>query len=253
VSQLHRLVEIVAQLRGEEGCSWDRAQDLESMRPYLLEECYEVLDHMQADSAQITEELGDLLFVVLLIARICEDQGRGDLDHIAQGICDKMVRRHPHVFGGEERSSDPGSLAAWEARKAKDGRGRLDGVPRSLPALLRAHRQGEKAAAVGFDWPDSAGPLAKIREELAELEEAIEAGEQSAIAHELGDLMLATASLGRHLNTPPEATLREANDRFSRRFSRVEALAKLEGLELTEHTDACALDRLWEQAKAEES
>jgi MazG family protein len=226
------------------------------MRPYLLEETYEVLEAMESGSEQssegITEELGDLLFVVLLIARIAEDQGRGGLDQVAQGICEKMIRRHPHVFGDGEAGKDPGGIAAWEARKAEPGRSRLAGVPRSLPALLRAHRQAEKAAAVGFDWKDASGPLAKIREELGELEAALESGESAAIAHEYGDLLMAAANLGRHIGTPPEATLRTANDRFSRRFARLEEMAEDGGLRLHADTDLGALDTLWERVKAEE-
>jgi len=226
------------------------------MRPYLLEETYEVLEAMEAGAEDvgegITGELGDLLFVVLLIARIAEDQGRGTLDGIAHGICEKMIRRHPHVFGDGESGTDPGGIAAWEARKSREGRSRLAGVPRSLPALLRAHRQAEKAAAVGFDWKDAQGPLAKIREELGELEEALASGDKDAITHEYGDLLLAAANLGRHIGPPPEASLRAANDRFSRRFGRLEEMAQDEGLLLHENTDPAALEKLWEQAKAEE-
>lgn len=227
------------------------------MRPYLLEETYEVLDAMEAQPSQADEgiagELGDLLFVVLLIARIVEDQSQDTLDTICEKICEKMIRRHPHVFGSGADSEDPGSIAAWEARKAKTGRSRLAGVPRSLPALLRAHRQAEKAAAIGFDWKDASGPLAKIREELGELEAALAQGDPDAISHEYGDLLLASANLGRHIGPPPEASLRQANDRFSRRFGRLEEIAADEGLALHEETDPAALDALWERVKAEEN
>jgi MazG family protein len=257
VSQLLRLVEIIAQLRGPDGCPWDQAQDLATMRPYLLEETYEVLDAMEAGGEStgegITGELGDLLFVVLLLARITEEDGRGGLEDVARGICEKMITRHPHVFGSGADSDDPGGIAAWEARKQKEGRSRLDGVPRTLPALLRAHRQAEKAAAVGFDWPSPDGVLAKIREEIGELEAALSSGEEAEIAHEYGDLLLAMANLGRHIGAPPEGTLRLANDRFSRRFGRLEELARDGGLLLHEATDPAALESLWEQAKAEEN
>jgi len=250
------LVDIVAQLRGEEGCPWDNAQDLQTMRPYLLEETYEVLEAMEAGAESqgegITGELGDLLFVILLLAQITHDQGHGGLEDVARKISEKMIRRHPHVFGSGSDSENPGGIGAWEARKQKEGRGRLDGVPRTLPALLRAHRQAEKAAATGFDWPDVQGVLAKVREEIDELEEALLDGSQAEIDHEFGDILLAMANLGRHIGAPPEASLRAANDRFSRRFGRLEEIASAEGLTLNEHTDPVALNGLWERVKAEE-
>ena len=285
MSALLELVDIVVRLREPEGCPWDRAQDVATMRPYLLEEAHEVLDAMDAlsgpDSAPkqvqtLREELGDLLFVVALVARIAQERGWFSLDDAARGIGMKMVVRHPHVFGDDARhraeaeGGAPGSIAAWEARKARQGgedgrpRSRLAGVPGSLPSLLRAHRQGEKAAAAGFDWPDRQAVLAKVHEELAELEEALalhppatssrtaETGMPAAhptVEHELGDLLMAVAELGRHIGAPPEAALRRANDRFRRRFEEVERLAWQNGNVLSELDDA-QLDALWEQAKA---
>ena len=252
---LLKLVEIVARLRGPEGCPWDKEQTLQTMRPYLLEEVYELLDAMETDEGEdgLEGELGDTLFVILLITQIAADSGSLSLNSVAQRIIDKMVTRHPHVFGNGEQSSDPGGIAAWEARKQRDGRSRLAGVPRSLPALLRAHRQGEKAAAVGFDWPSIVGVFDKLEEEIVELKEAIASQEQPHIEHELGDVLLTLASLGRHLNTPPEAALRRANDRFSMRFGRLEKLAAEDGIELNGSTDDAILDALWERVKAEES
>ncbi len=252
------LVAVVDRLRSPGGCPWDQAQDFASMRPYLLEECHEVLDTIDAgDPARLAEELGDLLFEVVFLARLGEelpDGDRFDIEAVAGRIVRKMVERHPHVFGGEagaRAGEDPGGIAAWEARKRRHGgtRSRLDGVPRALPALLRTHRQGEKAAAVGFDWPDARAVLAKVHEELAELEAALETGDAGAIAHEYGDALMALATLGRHLGAPPEDALRAANDRFARRFREVEAIARAEGLDL-EALDAAALDALWERAKA---
>jgi MazG family protein len=248
------LVDIVAHLRGPEGCPWDKEQTLRSMRPYLLEEVYELLDAMEHDAGEdgLEGELGDTLFVLLLLTRIAEDEGRLTLDSMCQRIVDKMITRHPHVFGDGDNSQNPGGIAAWEARKSKEGRSRLAGVPRSLPALLRAHRQGEKAAAVGFDWANADGVLAKVEEEIAELRHAINVGDRAEIEHEYGDVLLATASLGRHLNTPAEATLRNANDRFTARFERLEVLATEQGLPLNGSTSEDRLNTLWEQAKAEE-
>jgi len=279
MTELARLVEIVERLRGEGGCEWDRAQTFGSMRPYLLEEVYEVLDAIDAEQPgaapvarvrDLEEELGDLLFVVLLYARMGHNGPHGgsaggehrfDLESIARRIADKMVVRHPHVFGSEdERAALAGranGIAAWENRKAKlkqreaasgDFSSRLDGVPRALPGLLRAHRQGEKAAAVGFDWSEPRAVLDKVREELDELEEAIEAGRPSDMAHELGDVLQSLASLGRHLGAPPEEALRTANDRFAARFRHMEAQAHRAGQRL-EDLDAHALEARWEQAK----
>jgi len=248
------LVDIVAHLRGPEGCPWDKEQTLQSMRPYLLEEVYELLEAMEHDAGEdgLEGELGDTLFVLLLLTRIAEDEGRLTLDSVSQRIVDKMIVRHPHVFGDDKESSDPGGIAAWEARKDKEGRSRLAGVPASLPALLRAHRQGEKVAAVGFDWANADGVFAKLEEEISELKEALQSGDSTAIEHEYGDVLLAAANLGRHINTPAEAALRNANDRFTARFERVEALAKEHGMKLNGSTTEESLNTLWEQAKAEE-
>lgn len=275
MSALSDLVAVVARLRGPDGCPWDGAQDLQTLRPYLLEEVYEVLEAM--DGAQrrpdgpeiLREELGDLLFVVVLLAQIAQERGWFDLEQAAAGIHHKMVVRHPHVFHPDTPASG-GTIAAWEARKAAgpDGqpRSRLAGVPASLPGLLRSHRQGEKAAAVGFDWPDHQGALAKVHEELAELEQALAAhppalaaGREAtgqpaahpAVEHELGDVLMALASLGRHVGAPPEDALRRANDRFQARFQAVEQAAWRAGATLSD-LDAAALDALWQQAKASE-
>jgi MazG family protein len=254
-SSLGYLVEIVDQLRDPSGCPWDRQQTLASMRPYLLEECYELLEAMESpEPGPMREELGDLLFVILLLSRICQDRGWFGVQEAAGDIAEKMVRRHPHVFAGETLEGDPSGIAAWENRKQRDPgrkRYRLDGVPRSLPGLLRAHRQGEKVAAVGFDWPDAAAVMAKVDEELGELRQAIESGAIPRIEHELGDLLMAISSLGRHLGTPPEAALRLANDRFASRFGAMEdASAARE--RLLQDMSASELEQLWEEAKARE-
>jgi ATP diphosphatase len=242
--QNDRLRELIARLRAD--CPWDRAQDHLTMRPYLLEEAYEVLDALDAqDATRLREELGDLLFQVYFHARLAEERGEFDIEAVADGIVRKMVERHPHVFGG---GGDP-SIAGWEARKAARRTGsRVDGVPLALPALLRAHRVGEKLHHVGFDWPDLAGVLAKVDEERAELAEALASGDAAAIRHEYGDLLLACANLGRFLGIAGEDALREANARFEGRFRTVEALAAAAGVKLEE----AGLDRLeawWQEAK----
>lgn len=231
---------VVARLRRE--CPWDRSQTLASMRPYLLEEAHELLEAMdQGDPAKIREELGDLLFVLELVALVAGLP----MAEAEAGIEAKLRARHPAIFGGS-----PGD---WESKKAEahPERSRVEGLPASLPALVRAHRVAEKVAAVGFDWPDSAGVMAKIREEEAELAEALAAGDPAAVAHEYGDLLLATANLGRFVGVAGEDALRAANARFERRFRGVEARARAAGLPLQE----AGMERLeawWQEAKREE-
>ena len=251
---LLKLTQIVALLRGEGGCAWDRAQTLASMRPYLLEETYEVLDALGdggAPGPHLREELGDLLFVVTLLAQIAQDQGLFTLGDAAASAAQKMVERHPHVFGPEAGAVAGGTNATWEAAKARKRGARasaLDGVPDSLPALLVAHRQGEKAAAVGFDWTDVRGALEKVREELAEVEAALAGGDPAEVQAEVGDLLLAVAHVGRHAGAPPEQALRGANQRFGARFREMERLAAAQGVSLY-GLDPAALDGLWEEAK----
>ena len=251
---IQQLVELVARLRGADGCPWDRDQTLRSMRPYLLEEIYELLDAMEHDAGAdgLEGELGDALFVLMMVTQIASDDGRLTIDSVCTRIVDKMIRRHPHVFG-EDTTEDPGGIVAWEARKQRQGASRLSGVPRTLPALLRAHRQAEKAASIGFDWPTLGSVFEQIDEELAELHDAIRTGDELAIEHEVGDVLMTVANLARHLNAPPEAALRRANDRFASRFARLEALAEEEGITLNGSTDPATLHALWEQAKASET
>ncbi len=228
------------------------------MRPYLLEEAYEVLDALdKGDPAQIREELGDLLFQVYFHARLAEERGEFDIVAVTEGIVAKMVERHPHVYAPSAPGDPPAgsstavasTIGAWEARKAARRPGsRVDGVPAALPALLRAHRVGEKLAHVGFDWPDLNGVLTKVEEERAELDAALASGDPAAIRHEYGDLLLACSSLGRFLGIPGEDALREANTRFEGRFRKVEAAAAAAGVPLEE----AGLERLeawWQEAK----
>lgn len=249
MSAVDELRSLVARLRAE--CPWDRAQDVASMRPYLLEEAAELLDALDNDDAEhACEELGDLLFQIVFIAQLYEERGAFDLEAAARGIAAKMIERHPHVFGGGE-GGEPGSNAAWERRKAREGRSRIAGVPMRLPALVRAHRVAEKAAGVGFDWPDLAGVLAKVDEERQELAEALASGNPDEVAHEYGDLLLALANLGRFIGVAGEDALRTANARFERRFVGVEARAAAAGVEPAD----AGLDQLeawWKDVKREE-
>ena len=219
---IERLVAIMARLRGPDGCTWDRAQTWATIAPYTIEEAYEVADAIARDDAtDLKDELGDLLLQVVFHAAIAEDRGAFTLPDVIAGICDKMERRHPHIFG----EAGQGGYHAWEEVKASERAakgvqiGALDGVALGLPALLRAEKLQRRAARVGFDWPDAAGPRAKIDEELAE----IEAADDATRAEEVGDLLFATVNWARHLGIAPEDALRAANAKFERRFRAMEA------------------------------
>lgn len=245
------LVRIVATLRSEGGCEWDRAQTEKSMRPFILEESYEVLDAIdRGDDADLAKELGDVLFQVVLVARMAEERGAFDLEDVIGGLNQKMIRRHPHVYDPTHKGGG-GGLAGWESRKASEravGSSALDGVPRALPGLLRAHRVSEKAAAVGFDWPDYAGVRAKLKEEIQELDEAVEGGDSAGITEELGDVLFTLVNLGRHLPTGAEESLREATDRFIARFREVEVRLSAHGARVQD-TDPETLEATWRAAK----
>lgn len=250
MGKVDELRSLVARLREE--CPWDRAQSVSSMRLYLQEESAELLDALDSgEAASVREELGDVLFQLVFLAQLYSEQGEFDLDAAAEGILTKMVARHPHVFG-DAASEGAGTNAAWEARKARPGRSRVDGVPRALPALARAHRVAEKVAGVGFDWPDLASVLAKVDEERAELNAAIASGDPVAVAHEYGDMLLALANVGRYLGVAGEDALRMANARFERRFRGVEARAAAAGIEPGEAGQA-QLEAWWQEVKREES
>ncbi|MBX2801620.1 MAG: nucleoside triphosphate pyrophosphohydrolase [Myxococcales bacterium] len=243
------LVQIVARLRGENGCPWDLEQTPESFRPYIIEEAYEVVDAIdRRDRPELKKELGDVLFQIVMLARMAEEAGWFDLGDVVAGINKKMIDRHPHVFDPTfDRSQDFQGIEAWERRKALERAGQgsaLDGVPEALPALLRAHRVSEKASMVGFDWPDVQGVRAKVTEELAELDEALEQQDDDAVAEELGDLMLAMVNLGRHLPTGAEDALRGATRKFEARFRRVEAALAAEGRSI-HAVDADELEEIW--------
>ncbi|MET0386944.1 MAG: nucleoside triphosphate pyrophosphohydrolase [Polyangiales bacterium] len=248
---LPRLVDIMQRLLAPDGCPWDREQTLESLRPYVIEEAHEVVEAIeQGTPADLREELGDLLFQIVFQSELAQAKGWFGLDDVVSGVVDKLVRRHPHVFGSEKVSGTAEVLANWEALKAaeKVGRGVLDGVPKALPALLRASRVGEKAARVGFEWPDLAGARAKVDEELAELDEAVASCDRAHAERELGDVLFALVSVARKLEIDPEAALRGTLDRFGQRVGSVERQAKAQGVELS-HLEPAALDALWQQAK----
>ncbi len=251
-----RLREIMARLRDpQEGCPWDLAQDFADIAPYTIEEAYEVEDAIKRGAYdELKSELGDLLFQSVFHARIAEERGLFDLDDVINAISDKMLSRHPHVFGDEsnQKSADQ-QVADWESLKAQErGEARiLDGVALGLPALTRAVKLQKRAARVGFDWPSTTEVLDKIKEEAAELVEAKDDLTQAEVVEEYGDLMFVMANLARHLQVDPELALRAANDKFTNRFNQVEDDLKAMGKHPSQ-SDLAEMDALWDKAKAAE-
>jgi tetrapyrrole methylase family protein/MazG family protein/ATP diphosphatase len=255
-----RLVALMQRLLAPDGCPWDREQTPMSVRRYVLEEACEVIDAIEAnDHEHLAEELGDLALQVVFLAELARREGRFGPDDVVHAVVEKLVRRHPHVFGETEVEGSDDVLRNWEAIKAneKKDRGLLDGVPRSLPALHRAQRMSEKVSRVGFDWPDPSGSREKVAEEIRELDEAVGEGDPERIEHELGDLLFALVNLARHQKVDAETALRKSADRFRERFGHVEARVRevhggwplgedgkpSQGLSLDE------LDGYWEEAK----
>ena len=260
-----RLLDIMTRLRDpESGCPWDVEQTFATIAPYTIEEAYEVAGAIAEDDMEaLRGELGDLLLQVVFHAQMAREAGHFDFAAVADAVSDKMVRRHPHVFAETKIASVAAQSRAWEDHKEQErlassgnsgtaSPGALDGVPAALPALLRAEKLGKRASRVGFDWPDSPPVLAKIREEIGELEaEMVNGGTAARLEHEIGDLLFACANLARHLKINPETALRQANRRFERRFGRVEALTEEAGGSIAD-TPLEELEARWEQAKQEE-
>ena len=255
-----RLVELMRRLRAEDGCAWDREQTLESLRPFVIEETYEVVDAIdRGDREALRDELGDYLLEAVFLAQISAERGDFDIADSLRAICDKLVRRHPHVFGdrpGGGRSPDAGEVKRqWERIKAEEQRtagrrpGALGSIPESLPALLRAYRLGKRAATVGFDWADTDGVEAKVAEELTELATARATGSAAEVEEELGDLLFAVANLARHLDVDPESALRAANRKFAARFEALEASLEERGVALRNATIE-EMEAEWSRIKA---
>jgi len=248
------LLDLVRHLSGPDGCPWDKEQTPRTLSPYVVEESHEVSDAIAAgDRAASTEELGDLLFLACFLAVTLEREGGASPAAVLRGNIAKMIARHPHVFGERTDLDSRGVLRQWEEGKRREtGATSLLGErPQGLPALLQAYRIQEKAASVGFDWPDVQGVIAKLREELDEVEREIAAADEERLAEELGDLLFAVVNLARFVKTDPEARLRLANEKFRRRFDRVAAMLHAEGRSPNE-AGLPELDRLWEAAKREE-
>ncbi|MFK7937765.1 MAG: nucleoside triphosphate pyrophosphohydrolase [Roseovarius sp.] len=254
-----RLLAIMARLRDPEtGCPWDIEQDFATIAPYTIEEAYEVADAIEREAwDELRGELGDLLLQAVFHAQIAQDKGLFDFNAVADGISDKMVARHPHVFGDESRDkSAEQQTRDWETVKAaeraeKAQTGTLDGVAVGLPALLRAVKLQKRAARVGFDWPETAQVLDKITEEVGELQDAASNLTHAEVEEEFGDLLFVMANLARHMGVEPETALRAANAKFTRRFERIEALLAAQG-KAPEDSNLSEMDALWDRAKAEE-
>ncbi len=259
MTSIEKLLDVIKQLRDEQhGCPWDREQSFATIAPYTIEEAYEVADAIaRNDLDALRDELGDLLFQVVFHAQMAEERSVFNFDDVARGICDKMYRRHPHVFGSEEERRAGQQAGSWERIKAEERSGKnsdnvahsaLDGVALALPALKRAAILGKRAARTGFDWPDRQGPRDKIGEELAELALAESRDSADEIQEELGDLLFSVVNLARHLKVDPEHALELTNRKFERRFRLMEQSLLADG----RNPDDLSLDELeaaWQQAK----
>jgi nucleoside triphosphate diphosphatase len=262
--ELSRLIEIMARLRDPEtGCPWDIEQDFSTIKNYTIEEAYEVADAIErGDYDDLRDELGDLLLQPVYHAQMASERGLFDIGDVIEAVTTKMIRRHPHVFGPDAARDAEAAKGRWEAIKAEERARKaakrdadappaslLDDVPHVLPALARAEKLTRRAASVGFDWPDTAAVLEKTEEELGEVAEAIVREDKAAVTEEIGDLLFAVANLARHLGVDPEAALRDANAKFTRRFAYVEARAREETVPLAE-AGLERLDGYWNEIRA---
>lgn len=248
-----QLKAIIRRLRSEGGCPWDRKQTHKSLRPYLLEEAYEALEAIdQDDFERLKEELGDLLLQIVIHAQIASEENRFDIDQVVERISEKLTRRHPHVFGSVGVSGAEEVLRNWEQIKQNEGKGSvLDGVPKELPALLRAHRIQDKAARVGFDWSSTGAVFTKVEEEFSELKAACRSGDRERVEEELGDILFSLVNLARLLKTNPEDVLRKTIEKFIFRFKYIEQKLKRRGKGPKAATLE-EMDKLWDEAKEPE-
>ncbi len=258
-STFSELVAIMARLRGPGGCPWDRKQTHASLRPYLLEETYEALEAIDAgDDAELCKELGDVLLQVVFHAQIAAEEGRFDIEAVGQAIVDKLIRRHPHIFDDASADGADEVLLRWEQIKKQERREQgeaepslLEGIPKHLPALMRAHRIQARVSQQGFDWDDIDGTLDKVEEEFAEVRKAWKAGEVAAVEEEFGDLLFSLVNASRFLKVDPEQALRRAIAKFERRFRALEEIVHARGEEVAALSLA-ALDEIWDEVKARE-
>lgn len=252
MDSLRKLVDIMAVLRSEKGCPWDREQTRESLTPYLVEEAYEVLEAIEENSPRkIKEELGDLLFQIVFHCQLARERGEFDIEEVIDAISAKMIGRHPHVFGDKKFETSEEVMKQWEDRKKDEGKNResvLEGVPRELPSLLKAHRIQSRAARVGFDWSRTEDVMAKLDEELAEFREALDKEDRAAIEDELGDVFFVLVNISRFVGVNPEDALRKTIGKFISRFRYIEMKAAGAGRKLSEMT-LQEMDALWNEAK----
>lgn len=254
---IEKLLSLMRTLRSEGGCPWDREQTLETLKPFLVEEAYEVLDAIDSQDRQaLKEELGDVLLQVVFQSRLCEEEGSFTFDDVARTIGDKLVRRHPHVFGDTAVSGSDEVLKNWNAikrdEKSEEERSAVGSLPRHLPALQKADQIQKRVAQVGFDWDELAGVIDKIEEELEEVKAVIASGGQDErVREEIGDLLFSTVNLSRYLGHNPEAVLNETIEKFIRRFKAVEKELHSQGREMTD-CDLADLDIIWNQVKKRE-
>lgn len=250
-----KLVEIMEKLRSEEGCPWDRVQTHDTLKRYLLEETYELIEAIEKrDFKGMREELGDLLLQVVFHSKIAKDEGYFDIYDVIETISNKMISRHPHVFGNADYKTPEEVLDQWDDRKKEEGKLKssiLEGIPIVLPALLRAYKIQSRVAKVGFDWDNVDGVIDKVYEELDELKDAIKSDDKEKIEEELGDVLFSIVNLSRFLKIDPETALRKTNYKFEERFKKLEKIAQQKGLQIKE-MNITQMDKLWEEIKKEE-
>jgi tetrapyrrole methylase family protein/MazG family protein len=249
------LLKIMEKLRGEKGCPWDREQTRDSLKPYIIEEAYELVEAIEeGDSLKIKEELGDLLFQIVFQCQIAKEAEEFSFSDVVRKIGEKMIARHPHVFGDAKYKTKDEVLVHWEEQKKREGKMResiLEGVPKALPALLRARRLQDRAAGVGFDWERAEDVFKKLDEELGEFKAALEAKNRDEIEDELGDIFFMLVNISRFIHVNPEDALRRTISKFIHRFRHIEMKAAEQGRKLSEMT-LSEMDRLWDEAKREE-
>jgi tetrapyrrole methylase family protein / MazG family protein len=262
-ANIEKLVSLVEQLRGDNGCPWDKEQTRETLKPMLIEEAYEVLDALDTeDPVELKEELGDLLFQVVFHAQIAQERGEFDMADIIDRSHEKMVRRHPHIFGDADLKTSEDVLKNWEDIKAAEKgipsashpgseKSLLDGIPSKLPAVHRAYQMTAKASRVGFDWPHLEDILTKMHEESSELVEALSRQDSEKVADEIGDMLFVAVNIARFLGVDPETALNRSNRKFYRRFRYVESSIKQQGREL-KNASLAEMDALWDEAKKKE-
>jgi len=250
--KFQKLVEIIEKLRSEKGCPWDRVQTHDTLKRYLLEETYELIEAIEKkDDKAIKEELGDLLLQIVLHSQIAKEDGKFNIDDVIEKICKKMISRHPHVFGEAYFETPEEVINQWDERKRQEGKlscSILEGIPIALPSLLRAYKIQSRVSKVGFDWDSVQGIFSKIEEEIKELKNAIKSGDKDKMEEEIGDLLFSVVNLARFLKIDPEGALRKTNRKFEERFKKLEKLAQQKGRSLKDMS-LSEMDSLWDEIK----